>query len=134
MNCYTIILPSFLGYDSTICWLCLPTKIHLNTELILRSHYFIIAMTPYVLTTALLALVIFVYLLLRRKYILLISIPPCLDYFANILSIPIAYFTKTANDFLNLFRLGFYWETLLMMTPPIIFVLFVKLIYKKAYK
>lgn len=114
----------FLGYTSTICWFCFPTKIHLNTDLIFKNHYFIIAITPYILTMIILTSLILVYLFTRKKYIIFISIIPLLDYFTNILGIPIAYFTKTANDFLNLFRLGFYWETLLMMTPPIIFILF----------
>lgn|SRR3989338_8750807 len=99
----------YFGYSAEFCWTCIPTQVKILTPLneVLKNHYFISVIAPYLLSIILLSYLLFIYLITKNKIWKILAITPFLDIFVNILAIPIAYFTKTPNDFLNLFRIGF---------------------------
>ena len=98
----------------------------------LKSHYFLIVIAPYLVSILLLFFLIILYLSTKKKILLFFALVPFLDTLFNIIAIPIAYFMKGPNDFLNLFRFGFYWETILIMISPLILFLILYINYKKA--
>jgi hypothetical protein len=118
------------GYSAKICWLCFPARVTYLTPLdqVLKNYYFISAVAPYLFSIILLGILFFLFVLTKKKILAVLAIIPFLDTLFNILAIPIASFTKTGNDFLNLFKLGFYHETIIIMIIPIaIFLIINKL-------
>lgn len=123
----------YFGYSAKICWICFPTKVSYLTPInqVLKNHYFISAVAPYILSSLLLLFLSFMFLINRKRIYFYLSIIPFFDTVINILAIPLFYFTKTANDFLNLFKLGIYFETFIIMLTPMVLFLILFLNFKK---
>jgi len=125
---------TYFGYSAKFCWICIPTNVKILTPLteVMKTHYFIFAMAPYILSTILLLIFFILFLILKNKYIFYLSIIPALDTFVNaFIGIPIAYLTNKGNDFLNLFRISFSSEVYFFILIPIILFLLIYLNYKR---
>ena len=70
----------------------------------------------------------------KKKIFIILAITPFIDTSLNILAIPLAYITKESNDFLNLFRLNLYWETILFMIAPLVLFMIIMMINKRSKK
>ena len=126
----------YFGYSAKYCWSCIPTKVIYLTPLdqVLKSHYFLSAIAPYLLSTILLCIFLIFYLMFKKKIFIILAITPFIDTSLNILAIPLAYITKESNDFLNLFRLNLYWETILFMIAPLVLFMIIMMINKRSKK
>lgn len=123
----------YFGYSAKFCWFCIPTRVEILTPLeqVMRNHYFIVASAPYVLSLFLIFILTILFLIYKKKILLVFALTPFFDTFVNAITLPISYLTKTAGDFLNLFRIGFIWETFVIMLSPIIMFGILYLNYKK---
>jgi len=112
----------YFGYFAEFCWTCIPTQVKILTPLneVLKSHYFLSVVSPYLLSIILLTCLLSIYLLTKKRVLMILAIPPFLDTFINMIVIPISYFAKTGNDFLNLFSIGIYLEAFAIMFAPIL--------------
>ncbi|HLC56617.1 MAG TPA: hypothetical protein VJJ23_05250 [Candidatus Nanoarchaeia archaeon] len=114
-----------LGHINSINWNSLIPMVHLNLENMPLNHYFLIAMAPYLVSIVLLLILFILYLFIKRKIIFYLALIPFLDTFANIIAIPLALITNKSNDFLNLFKLSNYYDTILIAIIPIIIFLII---------
>jgi len=123
---------TFFGYAAKYCWTCIPTSVKILTPLeqVMKNHYFIAASAPYVISLFLIFLFTIFFLIYKKKVLFVFALTPFLDTSLNAITIPLSYFTKTSDDFLNLFRIGFIWETLAIMLAPIIMFYILYLNYK----
>ena len=126
---------NYFGYFAEFCWFCIPTSVKIITPLneILKIHYFLFTIAPYLLSLILLIIFYIVFLFYKNKYIFYLAIIPAFDVFVNFLTMPIAILTNKSNDFLNLFKIGFYFESLFFVFFSLIVFLFMYLKYKKSY-
>ncbi len=120
-----------LGYINSINWNSLIPLVHLDLENMSLNHYFLIAMAPYLLNIMLLLILFFLYIFIKKKIIFYLAIIPFLDTFTNVIAIPLALITNKSNDFLNLFKLGNYYETILVAISPIIIFLIINYFRRK---
>ena len=95
------------------------------------NHYFLIAIAPYLVSIVLLLILFILYLFIKRKIIFYLALIAFLDTFANIIAIPLALITNKSNDFLNLFKIGNYYETILIAITPIIIFLIINHLRRK---
>lgn len=125
-----------LGYSAIIHWsIILPKVVYLTPlDQVLRNHYFLSAMAPYVFGILLLGFLVFLSYFIKNKIILLLGVIPFLDALVNILAIPLAYFTKNPNDFLNIWLQGYYWQTLFIALSPIVLYIILLLNYNRLKK
>ncbi len=132
---------NYLGYSAEFCWTCIPTSVNLITPLneIIKNHYFIFIISPHFVSVILISLFLTLFLIFKNKYFFYFSIIPFLDVAVNTMAIPLAFFTNKGNDFLNLFRIGYYWEVLPFIFGPLIlfFIIWIchtKFLPLKTYK
>ncbi len=117
-----------LGYINSINWNSLVPFVHLNREGMSLNHYFLITISPYLVGIILLSFLLILYIFIKKNIIFYLAIIPFLDTLTNIIAIPLALITNTASDFLNLFIIRIYFETIMIMLIPIIlfFILYLK--------
>lgn len=122
-----IYIANSLGYMTSVTWWYTLPIVNLDLSKIPVNHYFLIAISPYVISLMLLATFVTLFLTLKNKIFFYFSIIPAADTIVNLIAVPIAILTHKPNDFLNLFKIGYGLPASLVAISIIaIFILMIK--------
>lgn len=99
------------------------------------NHLAEIAVSPYVFSTFLLAVLLVLFATLKKRYIFYLAILPFLDTVVNIVpGIPFALMYKETNDFLVLKAGGYYPAFIFFSVAPVILFAIIAFLYYKGKK